>query len=45
MTWLSEGRTCPDDNTTLTPDNIFPDAIARREIQQLTVRCAKLLVL
>ena len=40
MTWLSEGRTCPDDNTTLTPDHIFPDSIARREIQQLSVRLA-----
>ena len=38
VTWLSEGKTCPDDNTTISINEIFPDAIAKREIQQLKVR-------
>jgi len=40
VTWLSEGKTCPDDNTTISINEIFPDAIAKREIQQLKVRCS-----
>ena len=40
ITWLSEGRTCPEDNTPLNVEDIFPDTIADREIQQLRVRCA-----
>ena len=39
VTWLSEGKTCPHDNTAISLADIFPDTIANREIQQLLVRC------
>jgi len=38
-TWLTEGKTCPDDNTQLNENDIFPDAIASREISQLDIKC------
>jgi len=37
-TWLTEGKTCPDDNTQLNENDIFPDAIASREISQLDIK-------
>lgn len=39
MTWLNEGKTCPDDNCSLGEGDIFADAMAHREIMQLRVRC------
>ena len=39
VTWLTEGKTCPHDNTSISLADIFPDTIAHREIQQLAVRC------
>ena len=39
VTWLSEGKTCPHDNTNITIADIFPDTIANREILQLRVEC------
>lgn len=39
ITWLNEGRTCPKDNSSLGEGDIFPDAMAHREILQLSVRC------
>ena len=39
LTWLSEGKTCPHDNTNITLADIFPDTIANREILQLRVEC------
>ena len=39
MTWLNEGKTCPDDNCSLGEGDIFPDTMAHREILQLKVRC------
>ena len=41
LTWLTEGKTCPHDNTEISPADIFPDTIAHREIQQLAVRCGE----
>ena len=37
ITWLNEGRTCPKDNSSLGEGDIFPDAMAHREILQLSV--------
>ena len=39
VSWLSEGKTCPHDNTNITLADIFPDSIANREILQLRVEC------
>ena len=39
VTWLTEGKTCPHDNTNITLANIFPDTFANREILQLRVEC------
>lgn len=39
MTWLGEGRTCPDDNCSLGEGDIFADASANREILQLLIKC------
>ena len=39
ITWLNEGRTCPKDNSSLGEGDIFPDAMAHREILQLSVSC------
>lgn len=41
ITWLNEGRTCPKDNCSLGEGDIFPDAMAHREILQLLVKCPK----
>eukprot|EP00092_Neocalanus_flemingeri_P012024 GFUD01012961.1.p1 GENE.GFUD01012961.1~~GFUD01012961.1.p1 ORF type:complete len:456 (+),score=126.82 GFUD01012961.1:78-1445(+) len=39
ITWLSEGKTCPHDNSSLGEGDIFPDSIANREIMQLIINC------
>jgi len=39
MTWLSEGKTCPHDNSSLGEGDIFPDTIAYRDIMQLEINC------
>lgn len=41
LTWLNEGKTCPHDNCSLGEGDIFPDAMAHREIMQLMVKCPK----
>ena len=38
MTWLSEGKTCPHDNSSLGEGDIFPDTIAYRDIMQLEIK-------
>lgn len=41
MKWISVSSParCPVDNTPITKDNLFPDNFAKREIQNLKVRC------